>query len=85
MRSQVEQSGKSAEMLIKAARPPLHFSRHDAVRAALANWPNNNLAKALKRLNSMMLECRRNTNAAASIAGTALLAISLEAQSLRRR
>lgn len=85
MRSQMENGRQQAGSVIGSARPPIHFSRKDAVTNALTTWTMPRIIKAMARLDTTMLECRRNSSAAASIAGTALLAISLEAQALRRR
>ncbi|MEM9277534.1 MAG: DNA polymerase III subunit delta [Pseudomonadota bacterium] len=85
MKGKMETGGQPASSVISAARPPVHFSRKDAVTAALSNWPANRISKAMMRLDTMMLECRKNASASSSIAGTALLAIALEAQALKRR
>ena len=85
LRSKMETSRQPATSLVSAARPPIHFSRRNTVSSALSVWPVSRLSKALIRLDSMMLECRKNASAAKSITGTTLLALALEAQALARR
>ncbi len=85
MRNRMEKTRQHASAIISSARPPIHFSRKEAVTSALSNWNPARIANAMKRLNTMMLECRKNSSGAAAIAGTTLLAIALEAQALQRR
>jgi len=85
MRSKVENERQSASSVISGARPPIHFARKEAVAGALSTWTLSRISKAMKRLDTMMLECRKNSGLSASIAGTTLLAIALEAQAMKRR
>ena len=85
MMGKMRSGGQSASSVISGARPPIHFSRKDAVLTALSIWKSDRIEKAMQRLNTMMHECRKNSAASASIAGTTLLAIALEAHALRRR
>ncbi|MEM9331731.1 MAG: DNA polymerase III subunit delta [Pseudomonadota bacterium] len=85
LKNQMEKKRQGAGAVLSSARPPVHFSRKDAVVSALSIWDLDRISKAMIRLDNMMLECRKNASAATSIAGTTLLAISLEAQALKRR
>ncbi len=84
MRHQMDK-GSNPASIVAAARPPVHFSRKNKVISALSIWPVANLSRALARLDQTMLECRKNALASASIAGTTLLALTLEAKSLNKR
>ncbi|MGI9351617.1 MAG: DNA polymerase III subunit delta [Rhizobiaceae bacterium] len=85
MEAKMQSGNLSASSVISGARPPIHFSRKDAVLSALSIWKTERIVKAMTRIQTMILECRKNSPASASIAGTALLAIALEAQALGRR
>ncbi len=85
MRYQMESKRQGAASFVAGVRPRIHFLRKDQITRALSTWPVSNLAKALARLDKTMLYCRQNASAAASIASTTLLALSLEARSLKRR
>ena len=85
MKSRMEKNRQPASAVIASARPPIHFSRKDAVMRALSIWQPQRLSRAMNRLDTMMLECRKNNSASESIAGTCLLAIALEARAMMRR
>ncbi len=84
-RSRIDRERKTPSALVQSLRPPVHFSRKNAVVTALSAWPANRITNALSRLNRAMLECRVNSAVAQSIAGTTLLAIALEARNLHKR
>ncbi|MDJ0613076.1 MAG: DNA polymerase III subunit delta [Rhizobiaceae bacterium] len=84
-RSKVEQKRQTASTVIDGARPPIHFSRKDAVKRALNIWPMDRIGRALTRLDATFFECRQKADAAPSLTGTTLLALCLEAQVLGRR
>lgn len=85
LKNKMDSEGQQASAAISYARPPVHFSRKDAIVSALTHWPADRISKAMIRLDSMMLECRKNSAASSSIAGTTLLAVALEAQLLKRK
>ena len=84
-RTKVEQKNQTISSVIGASRPPVHFSRKDAVSRALSIWPLERIGRALQRLDKTMLDARRFSGSGPSIAGTTLLALSLEARALARR
>jgi DNA polymerase III subunit delta len=73
-------SGRNAAAITAGLRPPLHFKRRDAFIKALSIWNLASATKALARLDRAMLACRANNALGQSLAGTALLAITLEAR-----
>jgi len=84
-RSKVEQNRQPASSVVDGARPPIHFSRKDAVKRALSIWPLDRIGRALTRLDTTFFECRQKADTAPSLTGTTLLALCLEAQVLARR
>ncbi|MEM7289041.1 MAG: DNA polymerase III subunit delta [Pseudomonadota bacterium] len=84
-RSKVEKNRQTASTIVGGLRPPIHFSRKDAVIRAVGLWPVERLTRALSRLDRTMLDCRQLSDAGNSLAGTTLLALCLEAQALGRR
>lgn len=84
-RSKIENQRQSASSIISGMRPPIHFSRKDQVTRALSVWTLERVTRGLSRLDKTMLECRQHSDAAASLLGTTLLALCLEAQALGRR
>lgn len=83
--SKIENQRQSASSVIGGMRPPVHFSRKDLVSRALSVWTLERVTRGLSRLDKTMLECRQHSDAAASLLGTTLLALCLEAQALGRR
>ncbi len=65
---------------LDAVQPPLHFRRKSEVEAALKLWNAPRLAAAMAELAEAVLESRRNSALADTIAERALLRISLQAR-----
>jgi DNA polymerase III subunit delta len=65
---------------LDAVQPPLHFRRKGEVEAALKLWNAPRLAAAMAELAEAVLESRRNSTLADTIAERALLRISLQAR-----
>lgn len=65
---------------LDAVQPPLHFRRKSEVDAALKLWNAPRLAAAMAELAEAVLESRRNSALADTIAERALLRISLQAR-----
>jgi DNA polymerase III subunit delta len=65
---------------LDAVQPPLHFRRKGEVEAALKLWNAPRLAAAMAELAEAVLESRRNSALADTIAERALLRISLQAR-----
>lgn len=82
-RSRIETNRQNAGSVISSLRPPIHFSRKDKVVTALSIWTLARINKALLRLDKAMFEARAQDNISNSLAGTALLAIAIEAKQLR--
>ncbi|MEL7428379.1 MAG: DNA polymerase III subunit delta [Pseudomonadota bacterium] len=85
MRSRMDTQRQPATAVIGSARPPIHFTRRDTITRALSIWPVDRISRALARLDKAMLDCRRTAGLGASLAGTTLLAMALEAKALARR
>ncbi|MEZ5873008.1 MAG: DNA polymerase III subunit delta [Nitratireductor sp.] len=85
VRHQIDAQGKPAQAALASLRPPLHFSRRDAFSAALSKWNAERIQRAISRLDAAQFQCRANSELALSLAGTALLAIALEASRQRSR
>ena len=85
VRSKVELHRQVASNVINGLRPPVHFSRKNAVTTAINIWTLERLTRALTRLDKAMLECRQKNGIAPALCSTTLLALSLEAAALKRR
>ena len=84
-RAKMEKQRQPASSVIGSLRPPIHFTRKNHVSQAVSIWTLERLGRAMSRLNTTMLDCRRLSNAAPSVAGTTLLALCLEAKALGNR
>ncbi len=78
-RATMASTGSRPASIIAAARPPIHFSRRDAVSRSLQKWRLSKLEIALTRINKAFFETRSKPALARSIAATTLLAIALQA------
>ncbi len=58
IRSQMEESGQSAEMIVSGLRPPVHFKQKDHLIRHINNWNIENIVKALKILISAELDSK---------------------------
>jgi DNA polymerase III subunit delta len=65
---------------LDAVQPPLHFRRKGQIETALRMWNAARLAAAMAELADAVLESRRNSALADTIAERALLAISVKAR-----
>jgi DNA polymerase-3 subunit delta len=73
----VENGGAVSEVF---ARMFLHFSRRNAVEAALRNWTSSRLERAMTQLADAVLESRRQSAMADVIARRALLVLAVNAR-----
>ncbi len=80
-RATMDKNNSSPASLVGSARPPIHFSRRDAMIRMLNSWTLKKLALALKRLDGAFYETRAKPALARSISATTLLAIALQAKS----
>ncbi len=86
MRSDMEQSRRTATAAIEQARPPVHFSRKRTFETALGVWPLDAIDRALSRVLDTLLESRRRPAIAEVVIGRTILALAAEANTrLRRR
>ncbi|HVZ51301.1 MAG TPA: DNA polymerase III subunit delta [Pseudolabrys sp.] len=73
-------NGDSVEWAMKRGAPPVHFSRENAVGAALRTWTPARLARAMQQLAEASLDARRNAPLAETIAQRTLLSIAVNAR-----
>jgi DNA polymerase-3 subunit delta len=79
MRLAVE-DGDSPDFAMQRGAPPVHFSRKDAVGAALRLWTAPRLVRVMGQLGEASLEARRTAPLAEAIAQRALLNIAMSAR-----
>lgn len=82
-RHRMDARGEPAGAVANGLRPPLHFKRRDHFVKALNLWRAEPIGRALARLDQAAFEARANTALAPSLAGTALMALALEARNRR--
>lgn len=80
LRSKMEQQRANAMTIVSSARPPIFYARKNVVASALSKWKMPMIERALVRLDNAAFEARANQALASSIAGTNLLALTIEAQ-----
>ena len=85
LRSRMEAPGGNPVSAIQSLRPPVHFSRRDSLQKSLSIWNAEMVERALARLDRAVLDCRANAALSSSLAGTALLALAVEAAKRMRR
>lgn len=85
MRGRLESGGANAKSLVSATKPPIHFTRRPGVAAALARLPLTAIERALQRLKNAAFEARAHPELGEAIAGTCLLALTLEARAANAR
>jgi DNA polymerase-3 subunit delta len=74
------ESGTSAGDAVDAMAPAVHFSRKDAVRAALSLWSAKRLERLIGQLGDTSLEARQRAKLAYPIVQRALLSIAVSAR-----
>ncbi|MCB1439999.1 MAG: DNA polymerase III subunit delta [Nitratireductor sp.] len=84
LRANVEKSRTPASALVDRMRPPVHFSRKGDVAGAVSRWTLPALTRAIGRLDQSAFDARANPELGQSIAGTALLALAIEARRFAR-
>ncbi|MBB5073691.1 DNA polymerase-3 subunit delta [Bartonella callosciuri] len=80
LRYQVEVEGKSPSIVISQARPPIFFQRKKIVEQALKYWKLKHIAYAMERIQSAVLESRKNPLLGEAIIRQALLGLTLVAR-----
>lgn len=84
LKAEMNSTGKPAQAVVASARPPIFFGRRRAFEAALARWSTDALAAAVARLDTAVLDSRRNASLTVAAARQSLLALTLEARRTRR-
>ena len=74
------EGGDSIEFAMKRGAPPVHFTRADAVGAALRAWTPSRLLRAMEQLAGASLDMRRNAALAEAIAQRTLLSLAMSAR-----
>ena len=74
------EGGDSIEFAMKRGAPPVHFTRADAVGAALRAWTPARLLRAMAQLAEASLDMRRNSALAEAIAQRTLLSLAVSAR-----
>jgi DNA polymerase-3 subunit delta len=73
-------AGDAPDFVMQRAAPPVHFTRKEAVGAALRAWDAPRLLRAMQQLAEASLEARRNAALAETIAQRTLLSIAVSAR-----
>lgn len=83
LRGDMEQNGKNAGAVIGSARPPIFFARKASFETALNRWSCKAIRAAHNRLQTAMLESRKNNKIDHSIAHMAMLGLTVQASRQR--
>jgi DNA polymerase-3 subunit delta len=78
------EGGASASSALAALRPPVLFSRRQAVERSLSLWKLDRLERVLGRLQALVLNTRRRPELAVPAIRQAILGIAAEASAARR-
>jgi DNA polymerase III subunit delta len=76
----VIEGGGTAELAMKRAAPPVHFTREAKVGEALRAWTLSRLLRAMDQLAEASLDMRRNASLADTIAQRTLLSLAMNAR-----
>lgn len=77
--------GVAAEQVLRSARPPIFFRRHNAIHAQLRSWGFGELLTAGSTLGATVQAARLNGGLARAIAGRCLLSLARKGLQLRGR
>jgi DNA polymerase-3 subunit delta len=72
--------GQSITSVIESSRPPIHFSRKEAIETALKNWTAERLLLAMQQLARAVLDSRRQQILAETIAHRTLMSLAMTAR-----
>lgn len=81
----MDNEGKSAATAVASARPPIFFARKALVERILGSTSTDTFLRYLARIQSTVLESRKNANLANAICHRTLLAMSIEQSRGKRR
>lgn len=77
--------GKSRDVLVRSARPPIHFKRQPRISRQLAVWPGPALDEAMRTVLMATRQTRQFSNLDYSITERAVLALARRARGLRSK
>ncbi|GAA5096275.1 DNA polymerase III subunit delta [Bartonella acomydis] len=80
LRYQVEVEGKPPSIVISQARPPIFFQRKKIVEQALRYWKLEQISSAMERIQTAVLESRKNPFLSEAIIRQALLGLTIAAR-----
>lgn len=80
LRYQVEVERKSPSVVVAQARPPIFFQRKKIVEQALRYWKLENIAYAMERIQTAVLESRKNPLLSEAIIRQSLLGLTIVAR-----
>lgn len=80
LRYQVELEGKSPFVVISQAQPPIFFQRKKIVEKALRYWKLEHISYAMERIQTAVLESRKNPLLSEAIIRQALLGLAIVAR-----
>ncbi|WP_208435457.1 DNA polymerase III subunit delta [Bartonella phoceensis] len=80
LRYQVEIEGKSPSIVVSQARPPIFFQRKKTVEQALRYWKLEHISYAMKRIQSAVLDSRKNPLLSEAIIHQVLLDLTIVAR-----
>lgn len=85
MRGAMDADRRDAASIVASARPPVFFSRRKLIETSLVLWTRERLAHVLGRLQSTVLNTRRNPQLAEALSRQVLLGITLESARAKAR
>lgn len=83
LRRAMDAEGRTAQAAVASARPPVFFSRQKDVETALRRWDAVGIAAILSRLQSVLLEARRDPDLAEAATRNLLLRIAKDGEQRR--
>jgi DNA polymerase-3 subunit delta len=84
LREAMERDGKTAASAVASARPPVFFARRDLLTRVLGAFDSSACARLLDRIQTAVLESRRQPDLARALARQTLMAVAVEAGRRRR-
>lgn len=85
LRHKLDSGNGNVASIIASSRPPVFFARRKTIENALGRWSSSQISRALERLQSAVLQTRKNTALAADISRQTLLSLCLESARATRR
>jgi len=85
LRDVMEREGKNAAATVAGAKPPIFFQRQKTVERALECWNTTRILQACARLQTAVLDSRKNPALGTAIIRQNLLALTIEAARAAKR